>query len=63
MAGAGGAGDTHPSQTPDHTSCYWGTHACMATYLVFVNVIMDFYELGLRFRYLDPFTLYSLEVA
>ena len=38
-------------------------HACMATYLVFVNVIMDFYELGLRFRYLDPFTLYSLEVA
>ena len=35
----------------------------MATYIVFVNVIMDFYELGLRFRYLDPFTLYSLEVA
>ena len=32
-------------------------------HLVFVNVIMDFYELGLRFRYLDPFTLYSLEVA
>ena len=54
MAGAlKWAGDAHPSQTPDHTSCFFfffflggggGVHACMTTYSSMVLRMM--YDFG-----------------